>query len=105
MGNRLPPFLSLVERDFHLHIAPVRWAKQAMMGKDHRMQRSIDFPFPEVDEIVECRKFRRQIILLPDEQLQQMRMIRQMIIDLGGGQPIAGQLQFKFRLLYACRPR
>jgi len=47
--------------------------------------------FPELQEFVKHREVREQIIFLPDIGLQQYGMIRPMIQNLGGRQPITIQ--------------
>src|SRR5262249_45437030 len=58
----------------------------------HRMQRSLELLQPEIEEFVEFRKVRAQIVLLPDVGLQKPGMIRPAIEDVGCGQSVALEL-------------
>jgi hypothetical protein len=60
------------------------------------MQRSLDLFLPELEEGFHLGKVRRQIVLLPDEFLQQRLMVRHPIEDFGGGQSIALEPHFHF---------
>src|SRR5690606_29083623 len=66
------------------------------MGVGDRMKRPVNFLAPEIDEAVQSRKLRRDVVMLPDECLQQMRMVRKMIEDLRRGKAVAHQHQFRF---------
>jgi len=59
------------------------------------MQRPVNLPIPEFDEVIEHRKIGRQIIILPDEKLQQMRMIGQVVENFRRRQTITGELEFE----------
>src|SRR6266436_773478 len=59
----------------------------------HRMQLALDIADPEFEEAAENRILRRQVHVLPDEALQQARMIRQVIEDFRRGQAIVDELQ------------
>ena len=84
-----------MQDDLALHVPPVRGAEQPEMRVADRMQRPVDFPVPELDEMIEHRKIRREVIILPDEKLQQMRMIGQVVEDLRRRQTVAGKLEFE----------
>ncbi|ENT04710.1 hypothetical protein C038_01657 [Brucella sp. 63/311] len=89
-----------MQHDFPLYIAPVRGAKQPEMRVADRMERPFDLALPEFDEMVQHRKFGRKIIILLDEKLEKMRVIRHVIEHLGGGQAVTGKLQFKSRFRF-----
>src|SRR5512135_3576998 len=59
-----------------------------------RMQLPLDVLFPEVEEFAQLGKIGSEVEFLPDEGLQQHRVIRQAIDDLRGGQPVPAKLQF-----------
>ena len=63
------------------------------MGDPHGVDRAIEFAPPIVEKALQRRKRRRDIIVLPDVELQQGRMVRQSVVDLRRGQSIALQLQ------------
>ena len=62
------------------------------MRHDHRVEGAIEFFLPKGEEILECREFRKQIVILPDIGLQQRGMIRHPIEDLCRGQPLPQDL-------------
>ena len=84
-----------MQDDLAPHIPPVRGAKQPEMRVADRMQRPVDFPIPEFDEMIEHRKIGREVIILPDEKLQQMRVIRQVVENFRRRQTITGELEFE----------
>src|SRR4051794_30275429 len=59
------------------------------MGDRDRMQGAGEFALPEIQKVDENRETGRQIIFLPDIGLQEARVIRHAVEDLGGRQPIA----------------
>jgi hypothetical protein len=56
------------------------------------MQATLDLALPEIEELPQGREFREEIIFLPDEILQQVRVIRHVVEDIGRRQPIALKL-------------
>jgi hypothetical protein len=58
----------------------------------HGEQRSLQRLFPEAEEILQRRKFGKQIVVLPDIGLQQRGMIRHAIENLRRRQPITQHL-------------
>src|SRR5262245_2949556 len=50
---------------------------------------------PEIEEFIELRKCRAEIVILPDIALQQPRVIRPPVESVGSGQPIALKLPAK----------
>jgi hypothetical protein len=57
---------------------------------------ALQFAFPIAEETLQLGKVGRQIILLPDIQLQQAGMIGKVIVDFGRGQAVAFHLQAEF---------
>jgi hypothetical protein len=55
------------------------------------MKLALDIAAPEFQKPVQLREVRSDIKLLPDEALQQVGMIRQMVDDFGGRQSIIAQ--------------
>ena len=58
-------------------------------------QPALDMGRPELQEPAQLRELRRHVVMLPDEGLQQARMVRQPVGDLGRGEPVAAQLQLQ----------
>ena len=71
---------------------PVGGGAAALLDVD-RVQLAFDVLPPELEEFLQLRKFRGEVEFLPDEGLQQRRMIRKAVDDLGRGQPISSSLQ------------
>src|SRR5258708_30113018 len=59
---------------------------EACMSYRHRMKQAIEFARPEVEELLELGEMRMQVVLLPDEVLQNVRVIGHSIKDTGGRQ-------------------
>src|SRR5689334_11181710 len=57
------------------------------------IERALELVLPELQEILERGKFRKQIVVLPDVGLQQRRVIRHPVENLCRGQPVS-QRQF-----------
>src|ERR1043166_5748594 len=72
--------------------AKLGWLNQPGMRHDHRVEGAIELFLPKGEEILECREFRKQIVILPDIGLQQRGMIRHPIEDLCRGQPVPQDL-------------
>lgn len=56
---------------------------------------AIKLAVPEVDEFIQYRKFWRNVQLLPDEALQQFRVVGHVIEDFRRGETVVSQLFFK----------
>ena len=54
----------------------------------HRVELAFEIAAPEFEKAAQLREVRSNVQLLPDEALQQVRMIRQTVDDLRGGQTI-----------------
>src|ERR1700751_4959765 len=65
---------------------------QPGMRHGDREQRTVELLLPEGEEILQRRKFRKQIVVLPDVGLQQRGMIRHPIEDLRRRQPVTQDL-------------
>src|SRR5438128_10463943 len=84
---------ALVERERMLDVADsVRGAAAALLHI-HRMQLALEVAAPEFEEALEFGIIRREVEFLPDEALQQGGMVRQVIDDLCGGEPVPPNLQ------------
>src|SRR6266478_3717099 len=82
-----------VQRELMLDVAePVRGAAAALFHID-RMQLALDVAAPEFEEALEFGIIGRQVEFLPDKALQQGGMVRQVIDDLRGRQPVPLKLQ------------
>src|SRR5215471_13443946 len=62
------------------------------MRHGDRVQRAFQGLEPEIEEFVERRKYRTEIVILPDIALQQPRVIRPPVQNVSCGQPIAFKL-------------
>src|SRR5262249_55153717 len=62
------------------------------MRHGDRVQRAFQSLQPEIEEFVERRKYRAEIVILPDIALQQPGVIRPPVENVGCGQPIAFKL-------------
>src|SRR5690606_38851067 len=58
------------------------------------MQRPVELLLPEIEEAKERGELRRDIEVMPQEGLQQMGVVRHVIEDLRGGQPVPLEHQF-----------
>ena len=83
-----------VQLEFPIDTAPLVGADQAVVRVADRMQRTIEACLPEIQEPAHFGKIGGEIVLLPDVALQDRRVIRQVVEDLGGRQTIALQLFF-----------
>jgi hypothetical protein len=59
------------------------------------MERRLDLAAPVIEEVVEDREFRSDIIMLPDEELQQRGMVRHVMMNFGGGEALAFELELE----------
>ena len=64
---------------------------QPRMRDHHRMQRAFQLLDPERQEALQLGKFREQVVVLPDEGLQQPLVVRPAVEDLRGRQPITAR--------------
>ena len=60
-----------------------------------RVQWSFQLLLPERQETLQFGEVRAEIVVLPDIALQQPGMIRAPVEDMGGSQPVAGDLLLK----------
>ena len=68
-----------VQDELPVHLAPFIRRDQLLVRVADRVQRPVELGLPEFDEPDQNRKLRRQVVILPDEALQQVRMIGKMI--------------------------
>ena len=68
---------------------------QPRVGDGDRVKRPFKSLQPKIEEFVQRRKRRAEIVILPDIGLQQLRMIRPAIENVGGGQSVALELLAK----------
>ena len=64
--------------------------------KPHRMQRPVDLLVPEFDKLEQVRIVRGQIILLPQEGVQNMRVVGHPVDHFRRGQPVAFQQSIRW---------
>src|SRR5215211_5415096 len=84
-----------VEPEFAVDGAQVYWSEQSLVGDPHAVERSLKVSTPERQELVELGKAWSQIILLPDELLQDRAVVGHAVENAGRGQAIALQLTCK----------
>jgi hypothetical protein len=65
------------------------------MSHHHAVQRPVELFPPECQEFDQDRKLRGKVVVLPDIGLQQARIIRQMIENTRGGEPISRELLYE----------
>jgi hypothetical protein len=75
--------------------ADFRRLDQLAMRHRHRMQNALERTLPELQEALQLRELRKEIVFLPNVGLQQPRVVRPPIEDLRGGQAIAIELALK----------
>ena len=61
---------------------PIRW----LWATRTEFQRRLDLPAPMVEEIAKDRELRGDVVMLPDEELQQGGMVGHVIADLDGAE-------------------
>src|SRR6185312_981936 len=91
-AGRAPLAAFSMQPEYAVDGAKLGWLNQPGMRHDHRVEGAIEFFLPKGEEILECREFRKQIVILPDIGLQQRGMIRHPIEDLCRGQPVPQDL-------------
>src|SRR4051812_11361716 len=85
----------LVQRQRVLDVAEAGRAGAAALAHIHRMQLALDIGAPEFEKALQLGIIRREIEFLPDEALQQGRVVRQSIDDLCRGEPVPVKLQLE----------
>src|SRR5690606_22602790 len=88
--------LPSVQRKLPAHIAPLGGRYQFLVRVADRMERPFQFRLPEIDEPDQGRKFRRQIVVLPDIALQDMGVVGHVIEYFGRGEAVAPEHHFHF---------
>ena len=85
--------LVLMQHLFLAHRLGLRGTDFFAAHDSDRMDCRVDITAPVIQEFVQFGILRGEVIELPHETLDQDRMIRQVIQNLCGGQPITFQLQ------------
>ncbi len=67
-------------------------------GHLDRMHLAVEVRLPKIEELRQRGKFRSEIIVLPDERLEEKRMVGEMVEDFRRGQAI------KWSLANCCEP-
>src|ERR1700733_7467753 len=57
------------------------------MRHRHRVKQAVDLECPEIEKLLKLREVWMQVVMLPDEVLQDIGVIGHAIKDVGGGQP------------------
>src|SRR5690349_3347657 len=81
-----------VHGDDAVHGAEFAWLNKPLMRHADRMERPLDLTPPELQKLLQRRKSRREVIVLPDIELEQRRLVRHAVVDLCGGKSIAIKL-------------
>ena len=81
-----------MERQHAVHGLELAGLDQAGMGDRDRMQRPFQLPLPEIQELQQHRKFRSEVVFLPDIALQKARMIGHAIEDRRSRQSVTLEL-------------
>src|SRR5690606_39701281 len=81
-----------MQRDDPVDGAPFGWPDQPLMGDAYRVQRAVEALWPEFQDTAQFGKFRRQVIVLPDVELEKGGVVRHVVVDLRRGEPVALQL-------------
>src|SRR3954466_6153134 len=69
-ASRLRPIL--IDRDDSIHRAPLGGADQMLVGDPDGVEHGLDVGAPMVEEAVEHREAGGDVILLPDEELEEV---------------------------------
>src|SRR5689334_21561991 len=75
-----------------VHGSQLGWLDQPRMRDGDGEQRSVELFLPEREKVVQRRKFWKEIVVLPDECLQQRRVIRHPIENLRRRQTVTQHL-------------
>src|SRR4051812_14920338 len=86
---------SSIEPELAVDGAQLCWPKQGLVGHPHAKEWPVQVGTPERQELVELGKARGQVILLPDELLQERAVVGHAVENAGRGQAIALQLTRK----------
>ena len=78
-----------------LRDAELRGADQLAVGHGDGVQHAIQLVAPEIQEPVEVRELRIEIILLPEIGLEQGGVVGQSVEDFGRGEAVSGELAFE----------
>ena len=70
-------------------------ADQLLAGDVDGVQLALDLRDPEIEELVQLGIAGRDIVMLPDERLEDTRMVGQVVGDVGRREAITVELQFK----------
>ena len=81
----------LMQAEGGLDVTKSRPSRTSRLANPHGVKLALDIAAPEFEKAVQLREIRGNIELLPDEALQQVGMIRQMVDDLCRRQSIIAQ--------------
>ena len=108
-GAAAPSFRSVPpRRSVHLELgsdeAHLGGREQFVVGDRHLEQLALELRRPEVEEALEFGKARVKVVVLPDVGLQQRRVVRQAVEDLGRRQAVSSQQGGESRALASKSP-
>lgn len=78
-----------VQTKHAIHGLPLRRPDELIVCDTHRVESALQLPLPVLQKRFEAWEYRRQVVLLPDIQLQKFGMIGNTVMDLRGGEAIA----------------
>src|SRR5580704_8021891 len=80
-------FLGSVQPEFRADRLEFRRLDESRMPYGHRVEQTVELACPEVEKLLKLREVRMQVVMLPDEVLQDIGVIGHAVKDVGGGQP------------------
>lgn len=88
----IAPDLCSMQPEYAVHRAQLGGLDQLGMRHRDRVERAVELLLPECQEILQRRKFRKHVVVLPDIGLEQRRMIRHPIENLCRRQSVSQHL-------------
>ena len=85
-NGKTPGRSGSVQSELLVHFAPFGGLDEPFMGDTHRMQRAVQTGPPEIQKAFELGVMGMQVIALPDEALQQARVVGQVVENVCGRQ-------------------
>src|SRR6185295_2926232 len=86
---------ALLERELAAVIFQLGRLNDPSGSNPHRVQLAVQLGLPEAQEGVEHRKFRAQVVFLPEIGLEKSWVVRPAVDDLRRGQTVPLRCQFK----------
>ncbi len=80
-----------MEPEYTVHCLPFGRSDELIVGDTDRMERPLQFALPMLQEGGQPRKEWREIVFLPNKQLQQGRMVGNTVMDFRRGETVTVQ--------------